>query len=677
MSSPSRPAGDAHRSRGAARDARCWRPRRFHDAGLRGRACREPRRGELGDPGRRSPCRRRGAGGLRAGHRARRRRHAAARRRARPRRRACRCSASTSGTSASSPRPSSDDLDAGRRPGGRPRRTTSRSALTLDDHGDPRRRRARSRGWALNEASVEKAVARADDRGRRRGRRPPAVALGLRRRGLRDADRARRPTRSRAGGPVVWPEVEALLMVPISAHALFARPLVVGADLACSPSSWSAGCRRASLWCDGRRTHRPPARRPGRGPAQRRSRCASPACTARRSPTGWSRSSPCRSTGGAAAPVIEELRIRGLGVIDDAVLELGPGLTVVTGETGAGKTMVVTGARACCSAAAPTPAPSAPAAVATLVEGRVAVEADGPAAARAAEAGAELDDDALLLARTVVGRGALARAPRRALGARSGCSPSSATTSSPCTASPTSSGSSGRPGSATRSTATPARPSRSRSRPTAPATTRLRAVEAELAAITSLRARARPGGRPAALRPGRGRGGRPAAGRGRRAVGRGRAARPRRGAARRRGDGARPARWATGPWPTAPDAVGPGRPGATRARAGARPRPRARGAGRPARRGLLPARPTSRPTWRRTPPASTPTRPGWPPSRSGAPRCSTLTRQYGATVDEVLAWAEAAPCGSPSSTPTARAAASSPPRRAALTAELTGLGRAS
>jgi DNA repair protein RecN (Recombination protein N) len=41
--------------------------------------------------------------------------------------------------------------------------------------------------------------------------------------------------------------------------------------------------------------------------------------------------------------VLEELRIRGLGVIDDAVLPLGPGLTVVTGETGAGKTMVVTG----------------------------------------------------------------------------------------------------------------------------------------------------------------------------------------------------------------------------------------------------------------------------------------------------------------------------------------------
>ena len=41
--------------------------------------------------------------------------------------------------------------------------------------------------------------------------------------------------------------------------------------------------------------------------------------------------------------MIEEIRIRGLGVIDEAVLPLHPGLTVLTGETGAGKTMVVTG----------------------------------------------------------------------------------------------------------------------------------------------------------------------------------------------------------------------------------------------------------------------------------------------------------------------------------------------
>ena len=40
--------------------------------------------------------------------------------------------------------------------------------------------------------------------------------------------------------------------------------------------------------------------------------------------------------------MIEEIRIRDLGVITDATLELGPGFTVVTGETGAGKTMVIT-----------------------------------------------------------------------------------------------------------------------------------------------------------------------------------------------------------------------------------------------------------------------------------------------------------------------------------------------
>ena len=45
----------------------------------------------------------------------------------------------------------------------------------------------------------------------------------------------------------------------------------------------------------------------------------------------------------SVSPVLEELRITGLGVIQDATLPLGPGLTVITGETGAGKTMVVTG----------------------------------------------------------------------------------------------------------------------------------------------------------------------------------------------------------------------------------------------------------------------------------------------------------------------------------------------
>jgi NAD+ kinase len=56
-----------------------------------------------------------------------------------------------------------------------------------------------------------------------------------------------------AGGPVVWPDVEALLLVPISAHALFARPLVVGPQshlaLEVVPDTLGTG----ALWCDGRR----------------------------------------------------------------------------------------------------------------------------------------------------------------------------------------------------------------------------------------------------------------------------------------------------------------------------------------------------------------------------------------------------------------------------------------
>ena len=56
-----------------------------------------------------------------------------------------------------------------------------------------------------------------------------------------------------AGGPVIWPEVEALLFVPISAHALFARPLVVSprSQLAVEVLEDTEGS--GVLWCDGRR----------------------------------------------------------------------------------------------------------------------------------------------------------------------------------------------------------------------------------------------------------------------------------------------------------------------------------------------------------------------------------------------------------------------------------------
>jgi DNA repair protein RecN (Recombination protein N) len=102
--------------------------------------------------------------------------------------------------------------------------------------------------------------------------------------------------------------------------------------------------------------------------------------------------------------VLEEMRIRALGVIDDAVVELAPGFNVVTGETGAGKTMVVTslglllGGRADAGLVR-TGAERA------VVEGRVELPEGSPAAERALEAGAELDEGALLLSRTVSSEG--------------------------------------------------------------------------------------------------------------------------------------------------------------------------------------------------------------------------------------------------------------------------------
>lgn len=102
--------------------------------------------------------------------------------------------------------------------------------------------------------------------------------------------------------------------------------------------------------------------------------------------------------------MIEEIRIRGLGVIRDARLPLGPGLTVITGETGAGKTMVVTSLNLLMGERADAAAVRA-GEESALVEGRLLVDPEGPAARRAQEAGGELDEGALLLARTLSAAG--------------------------------------------------------------------------------------------------------------------------------------------------------------------------------------------------------------------------------------------------------------------------------
>ena len=101
--------------------------------------------------------------------------------------------------------------------------------------------------------------------------------------------------------------------------------------------------------------------------------------------------------------MLDELHIQALGVIDDATMHFGPGLTVVTGETGAGKTMVVTGLQLLFGARADS-AQVRTGADQCAVDGRITV--NGVALARVAEAGAQLDeDDTLLLRRTVTSAG--------------------------------------------------------------------------------------------------------------------------------------------------------------------------------------------------------------------------------------------------------------------------------
>jgi len=107
-----------------------------------------------------------------------------------------------------------------------------------------------ARTWAVNEASVEKAsrermievVLEVDGR--------PLTEFGC------DGVILATPTGSTAyafsaGGPVVWPEVEAMLIVPLSAHALFARPLVVAPTSVTAVELIPPGV--GVLWCDGRR----------------------------------------------------------------------------------------------------------------------------------------------------------------------------------------------------------------------------------------------------------------------------------------------------------------------------------------------------------------------------------------------------------------------------------------
>ena len=102
--------------------------------------------------------------------------------------------------------------------------------------------------------------------------------------------------------------------------------------------------------------------------------------------------------------MIEEIRISSLGVIDASTLELGPGLTVITGETGAGKTMIVTALGLLLGGRSDSGAVRV-GARAARVEGVVAT-GDLPALVAAVEeAGGEVEDHRVVLARNVSAEG--------------------------------------------------------------------------------------------------------------------------------------------------------------------------------------------------------------------------------------------------------------------------------
>jgi DNA repair protein RecN (Recombination protein N) len=104
--------------------------------------------------------------------------------------------------------------------------------------------------------------------------------------------------------------------------------------------------------------------------------------------------------------MLEEVRITALGVIEDALLELASGFTVVTGETGAGKTMVVTGLGLMFGGRA-DPARVRPGAERATIEGRLQIDPAGRVAREVLQAGGELDDDGgtLIVSRSVSAEG--------------------------------------------------------------------------------------------------------------------------------------------------------------------------------------------------------------------------------------------------------------------------------
>lgn len=109
------------------------------------------------------------------------------------------------------------------------------------------------RTWALNEATIEKSARERMLEVVIEVEEEPLSSFGC------DGIVIATPTGSTAyafsaGGPIVWPSVEALLLVPLSAHALFARPMVIKPTSLVAVEVLQRSAGHGVLWCDGRRT---------------------------------------------------------------------------------------------------------------------------------------------------------------------------------------------------------------------------------------------------------------------------------------------------------------------------------------------------------------------------------------------------------------------------------------
>ena len=105
-----------------------------------------------------------------------------------------------------------------------------------------------------------------------------------------------------AGGPVIWPGVDALLVVPLSAHALFARPLVLGPTSTVVVEVIDASQTHGVVWCDGRRVDRAAHRDGDRGDPGPAPAAAGPALRGAVHRSTGATSSGCGSRAGAARP---------------------------------------------------------------------------------------------------------------------------------------------------------------------------------------------------------------------------------------------------------------------------------------------------------------------------------------------------------------------------------------